>query len=89
MCRRKYQIPTLDLVPKSLRLFPIQIAPPRLYLFLGMLRACPWCRPRGLPAGLLLLPLQPILPDPLLVLWQRLLLQVEEVDEEVSGEQLL
>ena len=45
--------------------------------------------PHGLPPVLLLLPLQPAFPDLLLVLLQRLLLHVEEVDQQVSGEQLL
>ena len=41
--------------------------------------------PSPLPAS----SLQPFLPDPLLALWQRLLLQVEMVDEKGAGEQRL
>ena len=58
---------------------PIRAGPPRLHLFLGVLRAGPRRCPRGPSHVLLILSLQPLLPDPLLlVLWQRLLLQVED-----------
>ena len=82
--------PTLELhVPRGLRLLPIPAGPQLHPSSSAGCALVPGAVLAARPSSpvVLLLSIQPVFPDPLLVLWQRLL-QVEKVDEKVPGEQL-